>query len=416
MDYSKILSYLYSLESPAIKLGLGRVQHLLDKIGNPEKKLKCVHVAGTNGKGSVCAMLDSILIEAGYKVGMYTSPHLKKFNERIRVNNKLITDKEIVEYFLKIRPFITNQSFFEITTAMAFLYFYDKNVDFAVLEVGLGGRLDATNVVNPLMSVITNIGLEHTDLLGKTIGKVAFEKAGIIKENAPVVTGAKGKALEVIKKIAKERNAPLFKVKKYSRIKFKHLSGEFQQQNKDIALTTIDTLRKFYSLENQRFSGHQKRKAFFSAIKINKNQVKNGLEKTKWPARMQFISRNVLVDCAHNPDGFRTLNNELAIIKKQKNIENFIFVIGMQSDKNIQSMLKAINQFVSSIIFTKSNNPKAAEPGYLLNIFNKINKNQKINKKIINNPKKALDYAKKFAGKNDLVIAAGSIYMAGEII
>ena len=214
MGNRKILDYLYSLESSKIKLGLENIQNLLNKIGNPERNLKCIHVAGTNGKGSVCAMLFCILREAGCKIGLYTSPHLKKFNERIRVNEHFIMDREIVDYFLKIKPHITTQSFFEITTAMAFLYFKEKNVDFAVLETGLGGRLDATNVVIPLVSVITNIEIEHTDLLGNTIEKIAFEKAGIIKNKVPVVAGAIGKALGVIKKVAKERNAPLFSVKK----------------------------------------------------------------------------------------------------------------------------------------------------------------------------------------------------------
>src|SRR3989338_55831 len=265
MGYKKILKYLYSLESPKIKLGLDRIQGLLGKIGNPEKELKCIHVAGTNGKGSVCAMIFCILKEAGYKVGLYTSPHLKRFNERIRINNKEITDKEIVEYFLKVKPYITKQSFFEITTAMAFLYFNDRKVDFAVLEVGLGGRLDATNVAVPLISVITNIGLEHTELLGNSIEKIAFEKAGIIKNNVPAVTGAEGKALQVIKRIAKERNAPLFLAMKYRDVKFDYIRGKFQQRNKDIALTTINTLEKF----------HQ--------IKINKKQIIKGIEKTQWP-------------------------------------------------------------------------------------------------------------------------------------
>ena len=347
MDYKKILDCLYRLESPKIKLGLERVQALLDKVGNPEKKLKCIHVAGTNGKGSVCAMLQSVLIESGYKVGMYTSPHLKKFNERIRVNDTLITDREIVEYFIRIKPHITDHSFFEITTAMAFLYFYEKKADFVVLETGLGGRLDATNVITPLVSVITNIGLEHTDLLGKTIERISVEKAGIIKEDVPVVAGAKGIALKIIKKIAKERNAPLLEAKNYPRTKFKYLSGEFQQRNKDIALTAIGTFKKLHR------------------IKINKMQIKDGLQKTKWPARMQFISGNVLVDAAHNPDGISTLKDELAMIKKQKNIKNFVFVAGMQSDKNIKSMLKTIIPLISAIIFTKSNNPKAAKPKYL---------------------------------------------------
>ena len=396
-EYKKILNHLYSLESPTIKLGLGRMQELLGRIGNPEKKLKYMHIAGTNGKGSVCAMLQSILIEAGYKVGMYTSPHLKRFNERIRINDKLRTDREIVEYFLKAKPHITDQSFFEITTAMALLYFYEKRVDIVILEVGLGGRLDATNVVIPLVSVITNIGLEHTDLLGKTVEKIAFEKAGIIKNNVPVVTAAKGEALEVIRRIAKERNAELIAIKKYPNIKFKHLKGTFQQQNKNIALTTIDTLRKFYG------------------IKINKNKIISGIKKTKWPARMQFISRNVLADAAHNTDGFKVLRKELILTKKQKNIRNFVFVIGIQETKDIPGMLKIINPLISAIIFTKSNNPKAEDAETLLRIFNTINK-KTIKKTIIKNPKKALKYAKQISGKDDLVVCTGSIYFVGEIL
>ena len=398
MNYAKILSCLYSLESPAIKLGLDRMQRLLDKTGNPEKNLKCIHVAGTNGKGSVCAMLNSILIEAGYKVGMYTSPHLQKFNERIRINNKLITDKEIVNYFLKIKPHITNQSFFEITTAMAFLYFYDKNVDFAVLETGLGGRLDATNVVNPQVSVITNIGLEHAELLGNAIEKIAFEKAGIIKENVPVVTGAKGNALEIIKKIAKERNAPLFLAKKFGDVEFRYLNGAFQQQNKDIALTTIHLFKKY------------------KPVKITQNQIITGIKKTKWPARLQFVSKNILVDAAHNTDSFRVLKNELKIIKSIKNIKNFIFIIGVQKDKNIKMILKIIYPLIFTIILTKSKNPKAADPKSLSKIFDEISNKKSVKKIIIKNPKKALKYAGEIAGKKDLIVVAGSIYMLGEII
>ncbi|MBI4452954.1 bifunctional folylpolyglutamate synthase/dihydrofolate synthase [Candidatus Woesearchaeota archaeon] len=398
MGYKQILAYLYSLESPKIKLGLGRVQQLLDRIGNPEKSLRFIHVAGTNGKGSVCAMLQSVLMESGYKVGMYTSPHLKRFNERIRIGDTLISDREIVDYFLKIKPYIANQSFFEITTAMAFLYFHEKKADFIILEVGLGGRLDATNVVTPLVSVITNIGLEHTDLLGKAVEKIAFEKSGIIKKNVPIVTGTKGGVLKIIKNIADGRNAPLFISKRYPKIELKYLNGSFQQLNKDIALNTIDTLRKFHE------------------IKINKNKIIRGLKKTKWPARMQFISKNVLVDAAHNPDGFKVLAKELKLIKNSRNAENFIFVIGIQNDKKIETMLKTINHLMSKIIFTKSNNPKASEPVRLLRTFNKINKNKEIQTKIINNPKKALKYAKKIAGERDLAVVTGSIYMVGEVM
>lgn len=397
MDYKGLLGYLYSLESPKIKLGLERVQNLLGKIGNPENQLKCIHVAGTNGKGSVCAMLFYMLKEAGYSVGLYTSPHLKKFNERIRVNDELITNSEIVDYFLKVKPHITNQSFFEITTSMAFLYFKDKNVDFVVLEVGLGGRLDATNVVMPLVSVITNIGLEHTELLGKTIKKIAFEKAGIIKNSVPVVTGAKGIALNIIEKTAEERSAQLFLTKKYPKIKFKYLNGVYQQRNKDIALTTIELLK------------------MRNSIKINQNQIKDGIKKTQWKGRLEFISKNILIDSAHNPSGFKILKKELLILKKQKNIKNFIFVVGIQKDKDIPLMLKTINPLISAIVFTKSRNQKAARPEDLLKTFNKVNKNKKVIAKTIDNPKNALKYAKKSANKSDLIVATGSIYMVAHL-
>lgn len=398
MNCKKILNYLYSLETSKIKLGLENIQMLLHHIGNPEKQLKCIHIAGTNGKGSVCSLIFYSLQEAEYKVGMYTSPHLKRFNERIRINKHLITDKEIANCFLKIKPFITNQSFFEITTAMAFLYFKEKNVDFVVLEVGLGGRLDATNVVNPLISVITNVGLEHTELLGNKIEKIAFEKAGIIKNNVPVVTGVEGKPFEVVKQISKEKNAPLFLAKKHKDVKFRYLNGIFQQQNKDIALTVIDILRKFYFL------------------KIRFFDIQSGIKKTKWKGRLEFISKNVLVDCAHNPDGFRVLKKELKIIKNKKNFEKVFFVVGIQKTKDICDMLNIINPLVSSIIFTKSKNEKAANPIELVDIFNKINSKQSIKTKIIKNPRMALKYAKKIAYKNDLIVVTGSIYMVGEVI
>ncbi|MEK6942639.1 MAG: folylpolyglutamate synthase/dihydrofolate synthase family protein [Nanoarchaeota archaeon] len=398
MDYKKTLQYLYSLESPKIKLGLDRVQTLLDKIDNPEKSLKCVHVAGTNGKGSVCAMIFHVLMEAGYNVGLYTSPHLKKFNERIRINDSFITDKEIADYFLKVKPHITSQSFFEITTAMAFLYFKEKNVDFVVLETGLGGRLDATNVVIPLVSVITNIGLEHADLLGNTIKKIAYEKAGIIKQNVPVITGARGEALITIKKISKERNSQLHLMKKYPRVNFKHIIGRYQQQNKNIALTTINILINH------------------NLIKINKNQIKKGIEKTKWHGRLDFVSNNVMIDASHNADGFKLLKKELLVIKKKKHFKNIIFVIGIQSDKDAFSMLKTLSSISSKFVFTKSNNPKALSQKKLLTIYNSINKNRKYLAILVDNPKKALNYAKKLAKNNELIVCTGSIYMIGDLI
>jgi len=205
-------------------------------------------------------------------------------------------------------------------------------------------------------------------------------------------------ALSIVKKIANDRNAPLILVTKHKRIEFKYLNGEYQQENKDIALTAIGILKRHYK------------------IKINKNQILSGIKKTQWPARLQFISKNVLIDCAHNPAGFEVLKNELKIIKNKKKIKGLIFVVGIQTTKDIKAMLKKINSLISKIIFTKSRNEKAAEPKELLRMFNEINKNKAIKIKLINNPKKALNYAKKIEGRNNLVVVTGSIYMVGEII
>src|SRR3989339_964970 len=325
MNYKQTLDYIYNLKGSEYKgnfnLSLGNVKVLLRKLGNPEKSLKVIHVAGTNGKGSVCAMIASILREAGYKVGMYTSPHLKDFRERFLINGVKISEKELVRYFAKVKPFVTNQTFFEVITAMAFLYFNDKNVDFLVLEVGMGGRLDATNVVNPLVSVITNIGLEHQDYLGNTVEKIAYEKAGIVKEGKPVVTGASGAALNVIKKVAKERNAPLSLVKPIRKIPLR-LKGDFQRINASIVWETIKVLNKEYNL------------------KVNNSKIKKGLLKTKWPGRLEFISSNVLVDCAHNPEAVKALKKEL--IKIKKNYKKIYLIIAMLKDKDYKTMLKEL--------------------------------------------------------------------------
>ena len=387
MNYNQILKELYNLENVKFKQSLVNMKVLLKKLHNPEKNLRCIHVAGTNGKGSVCAMISSILSNAGYKVGMYTSPHLKKFNERIRINNKLSSDKEIAQYYLRVKKHVTNQTFFEITTAMAFLYFKEKNVDFAVLEIGLGGRLDSTNVITPLVSIITNIGMEHTEYLGNTIEKIAYEKAGIIKKNVPVVTATEGKALATIKKISNQRNSKLIAVNN-KKINYKlRFKGEFQKQNASIAAKAIEILKN-----NDK-------------IKITKYNIIDGLKNTKWPGRFQFIAKNILIDSAHNPSGFKTLVKELKNIDYNK----LILIIGFSNDKDIKAISKIIKPKAYKTIITKSDNEKAEKPKIIQKYFN-------TNSIIINNPKKALKYAKSIATNKDLILITGSIFLVGELI
>ncbi len=403
MDYDKVIGYLYSLErKKGSKLGLENIKKLLKKINNPEKSLKCIHVAGTNGKGSVCAMISSVLQEAGYKVGMYTSPHLEDFRDRFFINNKKISKKDVVRCFLKVKKFIDEQTFFEVITAMAFLYFKGK-VDFLVLEVGLGGRLDATNVVKPLVSVITNVDIEHTDFLGKSIEKIAYEKAGIIKENIPVVTAAKGKPLLVIKKICKNRNSRLFINKKYKKSNGKfdighyknlklNLNGNFQLENASITVTTIDVLNQYYKL------------------KIKK--IKNGLKKVKWAGRFEFINKNTLVDCAHNPAALKVLTKELKNLKKEKKFKKLILIIGILNDKDIKKMIKIIEPFSDKIILTKPETPRAEEPLKIKKFIKNKNKIKKISKDV----KKAVKYAEKIAEKGDLILVTGSCFVVGEVM
>ena len=409
MNYDQTISQIYKLTGSEHKghfnLSLKNIKLLLKKLNNPEKELKVIHIAGTNGKGSVCAMLSSILKEANYRVGMYTSPHLKDFRERFLINNKKISKKDIVKYYKKIKPHITSQTFFEVITAMAFLYFKEKKVDYLIAEVGLGGRLDATNVIIPLISVITNIGLEHQEYLGETIEEIAFEKAGIIKNKIFVITGAKGSALKVIKKIAKKNNSKLYTNKKPIKGFTLKLKGEFQLENASIAIETIKALNKHYNL------------------KIKTQHIKTGLLNTIWHGRLEYIGvskrnpmykkspiskhieKNILVDCAHNLDAVKALKKEL---KKIKNFKKLYLITGMLKDKDYTNILKELTPLTKQIILVKPSIPRALDPKILAkHVKNCI---------IIQNPKKALKYAKKTANKDDLILITGSIYVVGEVI
>ncbi len=420
MEYGSVLHELYSLDIKKWTLGLDRIEDLLKKLNNPEKNLKCIHVAGTNGKGSVCAMIHSILMDAGYKVGLYTSPHLKRFNERIRINNSLISDKDIVKHYLKVKKHVDGQSFFEITTAMAFLYFFEQKVDFVVLEVGMGGRLDATNVVAPLVSIITNIGLEHTQFLGNTLEKIAYEKAGIIKEGVTTIASAEGIALVAIKKISNERKSPLIIIDK-NKMKIKKIksgnAGYKANESKNAFIKNYwafdyGSYKNLALGLNGRFQAYNATMAL-EAIKVLKNNCKvkvsekniaNGLKNVKWPGRLQFLEKNILIDCAHNPHGFSVLAKELRDFDYKK----LTVILGFSNDKDIKKISKIVNPLVRGVILTKSSNERAIEPEEIKYCFD--------NPIIIKNPKKALNYAKKIAKKEDLILIAGSIFLVGEII
>lgn len=387
MQYKRAINYLFKLELFGTKLGLSRIQELLKNLNNPEKSLKIIHIAGTNGKGSTAAMTSTILQEAGYKVGLYTSPHLKDIRERFLINNKKISKDDFVKYFLKTKKFDKKQTFFEFTTAMALLYFKERKVDFLILETGLGGRLDATNVVNPIISIITNIDLEHTQYLGNKIEKIAYEKAGIIKNKTPVITLAKGSALKVIKKIAKFRNSKVIIPKKHN---FKtNLKGDFQISNSNIAVETISLLNRL-KLTN-----------------INKITIKNSLKKVNWPGRLEF-KNNILFDCAHNAAAVKELTKYL----KKNKLKDLILVFGVLSDKNYKLMLKLLLPFTKKIILTKPSIKRALNP---IILAEEIKKSKKYFL-VIEDVKNALKYAKAISSKKDLILVTGSIYVVGEVI
>ena len=345
--------YLESLEKFGIDLGLDRINELLCRLNAPQRAFRSIHVAGTNGKGSTCAMIAAILKEAGYKVGLYTSPHLFKSNERIKINGKDISDNELSEALrtvkrtadsLKIKPTV-----FEALTAAACWHFARKKVDYAVVEVGMGGRLDATNVIRPLVSVITNIDLEHTKVLGRTLGRIAYEKAGIIKPGIPVVTAeTKVEPLRVMKEVAKKNGSSLIAVNRKPCLPAgrqsavsSSLIGTHQKINAACAIAAI------------RLAG----------IKVSRPQIARGLKKVVWPARFQVIRRDpiTIVDGAHNPSGVKVL---LAALKKYYPRDRFTFIVGVQRDKDASAMLRQIKKVARKILLTHSSHKQAASlPG-----------------------------------------------------
>ena len=415
MNYKSSLEYVYSLESFGIKLGLKRIRFLLKKLGNPEKKMKIIHVAGTNGKGSVCAMLSSILGEK-YRVGRYTSPNLVDVRERITINGRMISKNDFSRIMTRIKKInvpscFGHPTFFETLTAVALKYFHEKNIDFAVLETGLGGRLDATNIVKPLVSVITNVSMEHEDVLGDTLEKIAGEKAGIIKKNVPVVTSAKNKkVLKVIKWACAENKCRLINVSENAKIrKLSHnLDGQFfDLQTKK---------NKYFNLRIQLLGRHQLVNAAtaLSVIELlggfSEMDVRNGFSKTKWPGRLEIINRNplIVVDGAHNPDCMKKLKSA---VMEYFSYDNLILILGILSDKNIKKMVKIIAPPSDIIVITKPGTERAADPKIIKNEAEKYIRTVVVK----DNVKNALDYAKSIAKKNDMILITGSLYTVGDV-
>ena len=365
----KILTYLYNLERRGIKVGLDHTKNLLKKIGNPQKKFSSIHVAGTNGKGSTCVMIASILRTYGLKIGLYTSPHLIRFNERIRVNGVPISDYEIKKFVKKYKIFFDEipVTFFEATTAMAFWYFNKLSVDVAVVEVGLGGRLDSTNVLNPSLSVITSIGIDHRHILGDSLENIAREKGGIIKNNIPVVVGPQIKKInDIFENICKKNNS----------------SCHFTKIPKSYETNWVEMKSLFWindvSYTIPMVGAHQSVNAAIAiqSVKIynrviSSKIIQKGLNKTIWPGRLQKLSNNypIFYDVAHNGHGLKAIMSFM----EQNFSEKPIGIIGLKGDKELDLIVTQIKGKFSQLITVGIKNDELYTSKKLSNKIKKYN-------------------------------------------
>ncbi|MBK7106464.1 MAG: bifunctional folylpolyglutamate synthase/dihydrofolate synthase [Ignavibacteriae bacterium] len=412
MNIDLALEKIYSLKQFHVKLGLEKIIQLLNHIGNPQNSFKSIHVAGSNGKGSTCSFIASILQEHGFKVGLYTSPHFIRFNERIRINGNEISDNEILKFLNANKKFVDKEqpTFFEITTALAFQYFAKEKVDFAVIETGLGGRLDATNTITPLISVITSISLEHTNILGNKIPQIAFEKAGIIKNKIPIVIGKISKsAKNVISQIADEKKSKLidlkneikvyknyFKLKlKKDFVKFevKNLLGKHQFYNAGLSIKSLENI-----IPNLDYNKIQ--------LGLDNIIVNSGLQ-----GRYEIISQNPLIifDSAHNLEGVKSFVNQFK--KEFLNFENCKLIYGALNDKNNKQMLSSLKPYFNKIYITSVNNERSENVNKLYSIC----KNLGISSKIINKPEDIITKFKNAKKNQNCFVVLGSIYLLGEI-
>ncbi|HOJ43286.1 MAG TPA: folylpolyglutamate synthase/dihydrofolate synthase family protein [Syntrophorhabdaceae bacterium] len=405
------MEYLTGLEDTGIIFGLDNITSILNAIGNPHERLRFIHVAGTNGKGSVATMLSSILEDAGYRVGKYTSPHLIRFNERIVINKKEIGDADIYEIGCYIKECIERQnigkrfSYFDFTTAMAFEYFYRMKVDVAVIEVGLGGRLDSTNVINPILCIITNIAKDHMDYLGSNLEDIAKEKAGIIKRGIPVITGAKGVALDVIEKKAMELKCPIFREGhefSFKKIKEQTIDFSFKGRTyKDLFVSLYGNHQLFNASLAICGAILLKEKGF----NISDGALYGGLAKTEWAGRLETVKKRpeIILDGAHNLHAIEAVITFIRDYYKDKNI---VLIFGIMADKEYEGILKEIIPLAHKVIFTKANTKRALSPYKLANFAEKCY--------ITDNVFDALKTAKDIAYEDDVILITGSLYIVGE--
>jgi len=422
LEYREAMDYLENLTKFGFNFGLGRIEELLRRLGNPHTKIKAIHIGGTNGKGSTTAMLAAILKESDLRVGMFTSPHLHSYTERYRINGEQISQERIAEMISRLRPHLEDMvregfehpTEFEAGTAMAFLYFAEEKVDLLLLEVGLGGAIDSTNVITPVVSVLTNIAMDHMDYLGNTIKEITTVKTGIIKPGVPVVTSARNtEALEIIEVDCLEKSSTLTVVGRQVNLKQKEFSTEGQR------FSVFTPNHSYEDLTLPLLGRHQLTNAAGAVAVIEVLQqlgysipeeaVRKGLAKTNWPARLEIMRQNptVLVDAAHNLDGVQSLKQALLDYFPGKKV---ILVLGMLGDKERSKVVAELTPLADSVVITKPNSPRAGDWELLAYEARKFA--DKV--VLIESITEAVDAAMAMAGEKDLVCITGSFYMVAE--
>lgn len=419
MTYPEAIDFLYSLELFGIKLGLENITKFLQRLDNPQNSFHAIHIAGTNGKGSVASIFESILMECGYSVGKFTSPHLYDFRERFHINKHKIDQEFVAEFISEHRQYIkdTRTTFFETCTGLAFEMFRRHKVDFAVVEVGLGGRLDATTLVNPDLTVITGIAKDHTKTLGDTIEKIAFEKCGIIKKGVPLVSGAKHPAaVRVIEQLTAERGAPLYTVNPSQTVRVRNIEiddmsfefssnssqprsyaanliGSHQAQNCAVALSGIEVLKK-------------------SGYTFADEGIVRGLKNVFWPARMQYVSGTpaMILDCAHNPDGMAVFVETIEALYPGRQM---ILLLGMLNRPDYPEIFELVKRISKFVVLTIPEHATRAPSEELL-AREAIESN--LNFKLIPQVLQAYNYAKELVDADELLLVTGSHFMLGEIM
>ena len=432
MDYQQALDYIFGytdyekvpMPHDPDFYDLRRVEELLARLDNPHLKARSVHVGGTNGKGSTAAMVASALTASGYTTGLYTSPHLNTIRERFRVNGNLITEEDFTSVVATLKPEVekVNQratygelTTFELLTVLAFTYFTLKGVDFQVLEVGLGGKFDATNVIKPEVCVITSISLDHTEVLGNSLAEIATEKAGIIKPDSPVVLSPQDDdVVQVIEEACRKQEAKLVMAGKD--VTWQSLGFDDNGQSLEVK-GRLDNYQLFipllghYQMENATTAVAALEVLAVKGFNISRDSITNGLARVRWAGRLQILRRYPLlvVDGAHNPDAARKLKQSLT---EYFSFNRAILIMGASSDKNIADVVSELVPLFSEVIVTRSRHPRAMDPAQLEAVFSKHG----VKTRLVENVSEALSLAMSMAGTKDLICVTGSLFVVAEAI